>query len=37
MDTMVVMKFTEPRIVLKPVGPRPHTHRLQPNPGHQDV
>jgi hypothetical protein len=37
MVTIVVMKLTEPRIVLKPVMPRPKTHKLPPSPGENVV
>jgi hypothetical protein len=30
---MVVMKFTAPRMVPKPLSPSPKTHKLPPNPG----
>src|SRR4051794_4068850 len=30
---IVVMKLTPPRIVPKPLSPRPSTHRLPPTPG----
>ena len=33
MQTIVVMKLTDPRIVPKPASARPKTHRSPPRPG----